>query len=189
MAPDVGIGERQGYATQLAGLWHDLSRTLRRLDEIAGTPAAEQAEEAAAELDRLRYALHLAGERVFGLVPPPGAEAAHTELAEALAGARDATAEIAEAVEEGGWEATRPLVHEWRGALFRVRLARMRLAPSPHTAPTEPRREGEIVAPLAALGLTCSGAAAFVLGATEASWPLWLAGMVAVAAGLLVYRP
>ena len=45
-----------------------------------------------------------------------------------LAAARDATAEVAEALTDQGAEAIEPLLPEWRGALFRVRLARLRLA-------------------------------------------------------------
>ena len=40
-------------------------------------------------------------------------------------GARDATGEVVEAVDAWGAEAVEPLVYEWRGALFRVRLARL----------------------------------------------------------------
>ena len=186
----MSSGERQGYATELAGLWSDLSRTLRRLEQIAAEPAEALDElEGAEELARLRYSLHVAGERAYGLDPPPGAEGPHGELAEALAGARDATAEVAEAVEAAGPEAATPLVPEWRGALFRVRLARLRMSGG------RPRRDagrGEtstVTAPLVAFALTLCGATVFVAGATLAAWPLWAAGMLAVVGGLLAYRP
>ena len=52
----MSSGERQGYASELAGLWSDLARTLRRLDEIAADP--EDALEVE-ELARLQYALHV----------------------------------------------------------------------------------------------------------------------------------
>jgi hypothetical protein len=162
------------------GLWVELGRVLRRLESIAARPPEELAAEAAEELAHLQYALHRASERLV----------AHTELADALAAARDATAEIAEVAAESGWTAAAPLVYEWRGALFRVRLARMLLAPA---APAASRREREdspqLRAALAAFGLTLSGGAAFVSGAVIAAWPLWTAGMVAVVAGLLLYRP
>ena len=57
------------------------------------------------------------------------ARTAHAELADALRCARDATAEVAEAVSIWGAAGVEPLLHEWRGALFRVRLARLRVAP------------------------------------------------------------
>lgn len=182
----MSSGERQGYASELAGLWSDLARTLRRLDEVAADPADALEVE---ELARLQYALHVAGERVWGLEPPPGAEAAHAELAEALVGARDATAEVAEAVEDGGAEAAATLVHEWRGALFRVRLARLRMGPAHRPAGGAEERMHGVTAPLVAFALTVCGATAFALGATLSAWPLWAAGTLAVAGGLVAYRP
>ena len=186
----MSTGERQGYATALAGLWGELARTLRRLDELAADPEATLALDAAQdELARLQYALHVAGERAYGLEPPPGAEGPHGELAEALAGARDATAEVAEATEAAGPEAAAFIVHEWRGALFRVRLARLRMSGG---RPLRDSGRGEtsiVTAPLVAFALTLCGATVFVAGATLAAWPLWAAGMLAVVGGLLAYRP
>ena len=74
--------------------------------------------------------------RRYGLDPPGDAEPLHHELTWALGGARDATAEVAEALDEQGLDGVAPLLHEWRGALFRVRLARLRLAaPKPAAEP------------------------------------------------------
>lgn len=187
----MSTGERQGYATALAGLWSELARTLRRLDELAADPEETLAGDAAVdELARLQYALHVAGERVWGLEPPAGAEQAHRELSAALAGARDATAEVAEATEAAGPEAAAFIVHEWRGALFRVRLARLRMtAPRRLPAGAGRERRRSVAAPLVAFALTVCGASAFALGATLATWPLWAAGMLAVVGGLLAYRP
>ena len=190
LAQEVRSGQRRGYEGELAGLWSELQRALRRLERIAARPDEELvAEESPEELSRLRYTLHTASERAFGLEPPPGEEAAHEELALALAEARDATAEIAEAVEDGGPEASALLVHEWRGALFRVRLARMRLTGAPPAKAGQAAEGRALLAPLASFALVAAGAAAFVLGAVLSSWPIWLAGMLAVVAGLLVYRP
>lgn len=186
----VGSEERHGYANELDGLWADLRRTLHRLDEIASRPEDELLDgEAPDELARLRYKLHLAGERAYGIEAPRGDEPSLLELADALAEARDATADVADAVEEGGAEAVQELVPEWRGALFRVRLARLRL--DGRRPPQLPRLDPEprLAAPLAGLLLTVSGASLFVLGATLQAWPLWLGGLLAVLAGLLVYRP
>jgi hypothetical protein len=141
-------------------------------------PPAELGAAAADELTRLQYSLHVLAERL----------AVHRELADALESARDATADVAEVAAEAGWAAAAPLVWEWRGALFRLRLARQALQPR-RVAPPEEPPAADVRAALTAFGLTLSGGAAFVCGAVLATWPLWTAGMIAVVAGLLVYRP
>jgi hypothetical protein len=77
---------------------------------------------------------------------------------------------------------------EWRGALFRVRLARMRLAPKP-VLYREPVPEGFPLLAAIATALTIAGVAAFALGALMAVWPLWAMGLALVAGGYLIYRP
>jgi hypothetical protein len=42
---------------------------------------------------------------------------------------------------------------------------------------------------LLAFALALIGALAFVAGATLALWPLWVAGLVAVCASVVAYRP
>ena len=188
LTPRVGTGER--YATQMGELWSGLARTLARLESVAGEPTELEAVDAVDRLRRFQYSLHRASEDAYGLRPPSGAETAHAELGAALAGARDATAEVAEALEELGPDAAAMLVHEWRGALFRVRLARLRLAGPRRVAPTpEPPLRREITAPLAAFLLALGGALAFVIGATIGPWPLWAAGLLAVCGSVLAYRP
>ena len=124
-----------------------------RLDESGAAPA----------LRRLQYSLHLAAEHVYGLEPPPAAASAHAELADALVCARDATADVAEAVSIWGGEGVDTLLHEWRGALFRVRLARMRLAaPAPRAVVVEEPFKRDFGWPLAAFMLALIGALAFV---------------------------
>jgi hypothetical protein len=186
MADDAGSEGRQA-------LGRELSSTLRRLEALALGPVEELAE-APRELQRLQYSLHLLAERFAGLHPPASARAAHAELTDALACARDATAALAAAALADGSAGAAPLVYEWRGALFRVRLARM--LPVPVPAPGRPPAVGpspeepaDARAALTAFGLTLGGGAAFVSGAVLATWPLWALGMVAVVAGLLVYRP
>jgi hypothetical protein len=188
----VGIGER--YATELGELWSDLARTLRQLDDVAADPAELDDDDALDDLRRLQHRLHVHGERIFGLTPPEGAKAPHAELSDALSQARDATGEIAEAVDGAGVRAAELLVHEWRGALFRVRLARLRLTASePLPVDVEPEPEPEFIpgwkAPLVACLLVGAGVAAFVAGATIGPWPVWVAGMLAVCGSLLAYRP
>jgi hypothetical protein len=188
VAPRTTSGER--YVTQMGELWSGLSRTLGRLDRIAGEPRSLEDGETLDVLQRLQYRLHMAGERVYGLAPPAGAEAAHRELWASLAVARDATADVVEALTEDGPETAGLLVHEWRGALFGVRLARLRLlGPRRPEEPAEPPPARRFTMPFVACVLVTAGAGAFVLGATTGRWPLWLAGMLAVCGAALGYRP
>jgi hypothetical protein len=177
------------YAVAMGELWSDLARTLARLDVVAGEP--EELDESSCEaLRRLQYALHLAHEEVYGVTPPPGAATAHSELAAALAGAREATAEVAEAVAAWGAEGVVPLLHEWRGALFRVRLARLRLTtPAAALAAAEPPADDGAARPVLAFALALLGALAFVAGATLGLWPVWAVGLLAVSGSVVVYRP
>jgi hypothetical protein len=191
--PGVASGQREGYAAALTGLWKRLGRALTELEAIAADPEQLLDEEDVLDrLPRLQYALHAAAELIVGLRPPAGAEAAHAELAAALAGARDATAEMAELLELGGSTAAEPLLPEWRGALFRVRLARLRVA-TPKPLPAEQAPEDETFASgasaLTATLLALSGALVFALGATVELWPVWALGLALFAGGLLVYTP
>lgn len=192
MRPGVATGQREGYAEALTGLWRRLAWALTELESIAGDPNELFEEEVVLErLPPLQYALHAASELALGLRPPAGAEAAHAELAAALAGARDATAELAEVLEHGGAVVAETLLPEWRGALFRVRLARLRVS-TPKPLPAEPRDEPEPPArsdALAATVLTVSGAGVFAAGATLGLWPVWALGLALFASGLLVYSP
>src|SRR5215208_6275413 len=128
------IGERQGYAAALADLWRGLQPTLSNLDSLAATPAEELLDRGGELLPRLQYELHTAGELALGIVAPAGTEGEHADLAAALAAARDATAQLLEAVESGSLEAVAALTYPWRGALFEVRLARLRLGAAARTA-------------------------------------------------------
>lgn len=192
MRPVVASGQREGYAAALSGLWKRLSWALAELESIAGDPAELFDEDSVLDrLPSLQYALHAASELALGLRPPAGAEIAHAELAAALAGARDATAEIAEVLEHGGGIAAEPLLPEWRGALFRVRLARLRVA-TPKPLPAELETEPEPTArgdALAATILALSGATVFATGATLQLWPVWALGLALFASGVLVYSP
>ena len=188
MGPRTGSEER--YSVAVSDLWSGLARTLARLDVAAAEPERLDELSAVPSLRRLQYALHLAVEHAYGLEPPPAAASAHAELADALACARDATADVAEAVSIWGAEGVEALLHEWRGALFRVRLARMRLAAPPTpAAPEEDLQENDIAWPLVAFALALAGALAFVAGATLQLWPVWVAGLLAVCASVIAYRP
>jgi hypothetical protein len=174
----------------MVALWADVGHTLGRVDELADEPDELASDRGVSALRRLQYRLHLASEQAYGLIPPAGSASAHAELRDALACARDLTGEVADAVEDEGSDGVLQLLHEWRAALFRVRLARLRLA-SPATTPSEGPESGRggVAAPLIAFLLALCGAGAFVAGATLGLWPLWLAGIVAVTATVVVYRP
>jgi hypothetical protein len=188
VAPITGTGQQ--YAVALGELWPGVQRALSRLDAVAADPFAYGEDELVSLLCHLQYRLHVGSEHVYGLEPPDGAASAHAELADALACARDATAEVCEAVEEDGLDALRPLLPEWRGALFRVRLARLRLATPPQIhGVTDTRERAEFARPLTAFMLTLCGAVAFAGGATLGMWPVWAAGVLAVVGGMLAYRP
>ena len=187
MAPVGGIGER--YATQVGALWSGLARTLFELEQLAADPVLLDDEDSLELLRRLQYRLHSASERAYGFAPPAGIEPVHAELAAALAGARDATAALLDAIDEGGAEAALLYVHEWRGALFRVRLARLHLtAPKTRSEEREPKFERSLRRPLLAFGLTLAGSIAFATGAVSGPWPLWTSGLMAVCASLILYR-
>jgi hypothetical protein len=184
----LGTGTRHGYASKLADVWLGLSHTLNRLEALAAEPDDTlDDEEALAALPGLQYALHAASESVAGIAPPPGAEAQHEELAGALADARDATGEVADSLACGGVEGAWPLVYEWRGALFRVRLARHRLSARPAGEVAEP----EVSRPrfTAAVLLCALGLVATILGALLGLWPIAAAGLVLAAAAILRHRP
>jgi hypothetical protein len=184
VSQELRTGERQTYATAIAGLWNGLTRTLSRLEQIAADPDETLAGADAVEaLPGLQYTLHAASEAVAGIAPPAEAQSSHAELAAALADARDATAEVAEAAASGGAEAAWPLVWEWRGALFRVRLARLRLAPGAEPAGVERSERTTIAA--TAVALTLAGAIVVALGVLFGLWPLAAAGVTVVACALL----
>jgi hypothetical protein len=170
----------------MAGFWSRLSSTLRGLETIAAD-SRRLDEDSLDALRALQYRLHWSSELLAGVEPPPGVRAGHEELADALVDARDATGEIVEAIEAGGRDAASGLLLEWRGALFRVRLARMRLTTGPATVPESPR---DLAAgATAATALAFLGVTAFATGAVLLLWPLWAVGLALVAGGLLIDRP
>lgn len=185
MGQRTGIGGKQSYATTIAGLWDGLARALGELDALAAAPEALSAE----RLPSLQYALHTAGERIAGLTPPEGAEEAHQELAAAVVDARDATAEIADTVDAYGEAAAAPLVWEWRGALFRVRLARRRLL-NPDPLPADSLGPSLPTPRRAAMSVALIGIAAVALlgGALIGHWQLVAAGVLALSGGMLAQR-
>jgi hypothetical protein len=184
----AGTTERERYASALAGLWESLSTTLARLDAVAADMLSFDA--AAEKLPVLQNRLHWAGELIAGIEPPPGSERAHAELAVALRCARDATGEMREALEIEGVSGAWRRVHEWRGALFNVRLARRRLEAGSAVLP-ESRSDRAARfdwRPALALLLVLTGTVAFTAGAVATLWPVWAVGLALVAASFLVFE-
>jgi hypothetical protein len=183
----AGTTERERYASALAGLWESLSTTLARLDAVAAD--VRSLDETGGQLAVLQNRLHWAGELVAGIEPPPGGERAHAELAAALRCARDATGEVRETLELDGAPAAWCRVHEWRGALFNVRLARRRLEAGsalPEPAAEQPGRVDWRAA--FAVALVLAGTVAFTVGAVATLWPVWAVGLGLVAASFLVFE-
>jgi len=176
------------YAGTMAGFWSGLSRTLRALDTIAADPR-RLGEASLDALRTLQYRLHRSSELLDGVEPPAGSRDAHDELRDSLIDARDATAEMVDAIEFGGSEAAGELLFEWRGALFRVRFARLRLGEQPGPEPDEPESPPNGYSAAVASGLALLGAVTFVAGAALILWPLWAAGLALVAGAVLVHRP
>jgi len=182
----TGTTERERYASALAGLWESLSSTLARLEGVAADVRALG--DGGGQLPLLQNRLHWAGELVAGIEPPPGGERAHAELALALEHARDATGDVRETLEAEGARAAWLRVHEWRGALFNVRLARHRLELGSRAAarPAEPEESNWRAA--LATALVLAGTAAFTAGAITTLWPVWALGLGLVAASFLVFE-
>jgi hypothetical protein len=186
LTPETAATQR--YASEVGELWSGLSRTLVRLDRLAGAPAQLAEEHGLAELHALQYRLHIAGEDAAGLSPPEDVESAHAELAAALAAARDATGELAEALEMQGGEAIGPRIHLWRGALFRVLLARLRLDSQERALPDDDDPAHGALVPALALALALGGTIAFVFGAVTSRWPFTAVGAAALMASVAVGR-
>jgi phosphatidylglycerophosphate synthase len=92
-----------------------------------------------------------------------------------------------------------PLPLEWRGALFRVRLARLRALERSRVAAQERsqrtvgeprgRQDRTAVSAIVATILILGGAFLFTAGAVLVAWPVWAAGLALFAGGFVLYRP
>jgi hypothetical protein len=199
MERTVRTGGRQTYSGAVTDLWEHVGVALTRLERIAESSPDVLAEEHWDELPGLQYSLHEGAELAVGIEPPPLAEALHEELVAALAEARDATAEVAYAVELDEAEGVEPLLPEWRGSLFRVRLARLRALERTNALAAEPPAEvpglhatdaeGTSVTAIVATALILGGAFLFTAGAVLVAWPVWAAGLALFAGGFILYRP
>jgi hypothetical protein len=200
MERTVRGGERQAYSAAVTDLWERVGTALTRLERIAESSPELVLYEHEDELPGLQYALHAGAELAVGIDAPLSAATLHAELVAALGEARDATAEIAFALESGDTEAVELLLHEWRGSLFRVRLARLRAlersraagsepAAAPTTRPRETRTERIALSAIVATILILGGAFLFTAGAVLVAWPVWAAGLALFAGGFVLYRP
>ena len=80
------------------------------------------------------------------------------------------------------------LVHEWRGALFRVRLARHRLvAPRRPARPVVEDRPRSRAAPR--IGARGRRSGDVRRRRDDGPWPIWAGGLLAFLASVLLYRP
>src|ERR671910_320029 len=197
MERTVRAGQGEAYEVAVASLWERVGSVLVRLERIADSPPEIVESDLLDELPGLQYRLHSGAELAVGIDAPPGASAAHGDFVAALGGAGDATAEIAGALETGDTELVQSLLPEWRGSLFRVRLARLRaLERPPAQARTEPsaqqrRREPRVpertpLAAIAATVLVLGGALLFTAGAGLVALPLWTAGLALFAGGFIL---
>ena len=183
---------------RVSDLAERLGPTLAHLDRVAELPPERLVEEAPAALPSLQYELHSAAELAVGLEPPSADPEGNGELVAALSHARDATADVAAALEARELQAVESALPQWRGALFRARLARLRAVEGSAGGPG--RRSSDLGAPLlrapgsafaalAAVALVVTGALLFTAGAVLAAWPLWAAGLALFAGGFLLVRP
>jgi hypothetical protein len=201
MERTVRTGDRQDYASAVGALWQPLGRTLMRLEHIAEAPLDQLSDDLLDELPGLQYSLHAAAEMAVGIPAPSPTATAHSELLAALSQARDATAEMVLALRAREDDLVERLLPEWRGALFRVRLARLRAlerfapaGPSEQRLPlvdseVEDAPSGPSLVAVAASILVLVGALLFTAGAVLAAWPLWAAGLGLFAGGFLFARP
>jgi hypothetical protein len=197
MERTVRGGERQAYTAAVTDLWERVGTALTRLERVADSSSVELVEGHADELPGLQYALHSGAELAVGIDAPDMAATLHAELVAALAEARDATAEVSFALETGDPEAVEPLMLEWRGALFRVRLARLRalerswalVAERPRLSSRRERSDRIAVSAIVATILILGGAFLFTAGAVLVAWPVWAAGLALFAGGFILYRP
>ncbi|HEY7003668.1 MAG TPA: hypothetical protein VH281_05250 [Gaiellaceae bacterium] len=200
MEPSVRTGGRQTYTAAVTDLWERVGTALTRLERIAESPADVLVEEHSDELPGLQYSLHAGAELAVGIEPPPAAEDLHEELVSALTEARDATAEVAYAVELDEVDGVETLLPEWRGSLFRVRLARLRALERTNALAAEARAQsqsrrrstdphGTSLTAVVATILILGGAFLFTAGAVLVAWPVWAAGLALFAGGFVLYRP
>jgi hypothetical protein len=199
MERTVRGGERQAYTAAVTDLWERVGTALTRLERVADSTSDELVDEHADELPGLQYALHSGAELAVGIDAPDMAATLHAELVAALAEARDATADVSYALESGDPETVEPLLLEWRGALFRVRLARLRALERSRAATAEQasraatrrrvRADRTAVSAIVATILILGGAFLFTAGAVLVAWPVWAAGLALFAGGFILYRP
>jgi hypothetical protein len=198
MERTVRGGERLAYTAAVTDLWERVGTALTRLERIAESPTDDLVDAHTGELPGLQYSLHAGAELALGIDAPPSAASLHAELVAALGEARDATAEVAYALDNADAETVEALLPEWRGTLFRVRLARLRVLERSRAAgreqaatrgSAERRATRSGVSAVVATALILGGAFLFTAGAVLVAWPIWAAGLALFAGGFVLYRP
>ena len=138
MGPKTGTDER--YSVAMGDLWSGLARTLARLDVARRRARAARRRTARrTSLRRLQYALHLAARARLRARAAARRCEPLTRSSPTRSPARATRPPTSPRPSRSGAPtASTPLLHEWRGALFRVRLARLRLAaPAPRAVVVE----------------------------------------------------
>ena len=199
MERTVRAGEGQAYAVAVASLWERIGSVLVRLERIADSPPDLVESDLLEELPGLQYRLHSGAELAVGIDPPPAAAGAHADLVGALAEARDATAEIAGALETGDPELIQALLPGGAEASFACasrgsgrssgRSPRPGQAVGPVAAPPAARSRKDAALGDRRHGSRPRGALLFTAGAVLVAWPLWAAGLALFAGGFILYRP
>ncbi len=202
--------ERTVRARRAAGLRSRGGRSLGGARDGAHAPRANRGGAAGAPCSTkrgtscptLQYHLHTGAELALGFQPPPGRAGRCTRSSsDALGQARDATAQVLLAAEAYDDELVEHSLPEWRGALFRVRLARLRAlerlsvpirlekGPAPEAAGLGAETMSSPAAAIAATCLAITGAMLFTAGAVLAAWPVWAAGLALFAGGFVLFGP
>ena len=195
MAPETQTGER--YATQVGELWSGLSRTLARLEALAAEPELLDDDERSTRCGAFSTACTSRASTRSGSPAGRGRAGAHRARGGARRRARRDRRGRRGARRRRALDGVDALLHEWRGALFRVRLARLRLRRAAAGAATLDRspRAGAAAARArarwrAVLARGRRRRRASRVGATLELWPVWVAGDArASAARSSRYRP
>ena len=196
MKQDVRTGDRQRYATKIAGLWRGLSEALDRLERIAADPVTRLGDPDELDgLPRLQYTLHAASE---GFASPaynrfrerrakldPFGDVQQVEDTEAYKTTKpffpdDLGDEVVTQVQETAVQAYTALQLRDYGRIdFRLAtdgtIHVLEVNPNPYLLPTAAR----------VVTLTLVGAIAVCLGALLGEWPVAAAGLTLIACALL----
>ena len=176
MKQDVRTGDRQRYATKIAGLWRGLSEALDRLERIAADPVTRLGDPDELDgLPRLQYTLR---PRYGPTVRWCGIDVPRAWRC----GCRGNVASVL--IEKPARGDFLPILDGGYGLQYSPLLVyRLRLVPAPEPA-SAPTAEVERAA-ARVVTLTLVGAIAVCLGALLGEWPVAAAGLTLIACALL----